>query len=166
MDCRLVCTSSMGEEMFTLREGATTIGRDIDNDIQVLKRTVSRHHARLINHASLCEVEDLKSSNGTFVDGSRVTTSILKNGSEIRLGIEVYRFEAIGSVGSDEAMGASRDYSDKAQIATVRVQPPPTAKRPAAVFNLPPLRMKPATDISPASQTSLIEDVKPIVPIK
>jgi len=129
--------------MFTLKDGATTLGRDSSNDIQVLKSSVSRHHARLSNLSSLCEVEDLKSSNGTYVNGQRVTTMALRHGNEIRFGDEVFRFEEIGSIGSDEAQGLYRDYSDKAQAGTVRIKAySPEIKKDKPAINLPPLRPK------------------------
>jgi len=143
MECRLVYVSSELEEMFTLREGTTTVGRDSSNDIQILKESISRHHARLSNLSSVCEVEDLNSANGTYVDGQRTAAMALKHGNEIRFGDEVFRFEEIGSIGSDDAQGTHRDYSDKAQRDTVKIKAyVPEVKQDKPAVSLPPLRPK------------------------
>ncbi len=68
-----------GEEIY--------IGRDEANDIVIADPEVSRHHARLRRRGETFTVEDLGSTNGTFVDARRVTAPTpLKNGSEIQLG--------------------------------------------------------------------------------
>jgi pSer/pThr/pTyr-binding forkhead associated (FHA) protein len=146
MECRLVYISSGMDEMFNIRDGVTTVGREVDNNIQLLKATVSRHHARFTNMSSVCQVEDLKSSNGTYVNGDKITAISLKHGNEVRFGDEIFRFEAIGSIGSDEAMSPRRDYSDRAQKDTVKIQQrAPETKIMAPVTNLPPLRQKKKT---------------------
>jgi pSer/pThr/pTyr-binding forkhead associated (FHA) protein len=141
MECRLVRVSS--EEMYLLREGETTVGRDSDNDIQVLDPDVSRHHACFANLSSVCEVEDLNSANGTFVNGDKITAMALKHGNEIRFGAEVFRFEEIASVGADEVTVPQRDYSDRAQKGTVKIkQAPQIEKKEKPVMNFKPLRPK------------------------
>jgi len=54
-------------------QGEISIGRDDDNTIVVELSTVSRHHARLVQKGSVCHVEALGSTNGSFIDGDRVT---------------------------------------------------------------------------------------------
>ena len=144
MDCRLVCISSGMEERYLLHEGVTTVGRESDNKIQLLRANVSRRHAKIINMPSVCQVEDLGSANGTFVDGDRITSMVLKNGSEVRFADEVFRFESKGSIGSDEALVPQRDYSVKAQMDTVRIQQraPETKVFKPVISTLPPLRPK------------------------
>jgi pSer/pThr/pTyr-binding forkhead associated (FHA) protein len=70
----------------TLREGILSIGRGSDNDLMLDHPTVSRHHARIVCACGTCRVEDLDSSNGTFVDGKRVTSASLTEGSQVRFG--------------------------------------------------------------------------------
>jgi DNA-binding response OmpR family regulator len=69
-----------------------TIGRSEDCDIVLVERQVSRHHAqirRLDSAASLTYVlEDLGSSNGTYVNGREVTEPhILQDGDEIQIAL-------------------------------------------------------------------------------
>lgn len=55
---------------------------------------LSRRHARIspIGSAAL-EVVDLQSTNGTFVNGSRVTTATIKNGDVLKIGGTTFRVE-------------------------------------------------------------------------
>jgi pSer/pThr/pTyr-binding forkhead associated (FHA) protein len=62
----------------------------------VLRSTnVSRHHARIACADGVCTVEDLGSSNGTFVDGERVSRAVLKPGSQLRLGDVLLTYDAL-----------------------------------------------------------------------
>jgi ABC-type multidrug transport system ATPase subunit len=66
-----------------------TIGRSADNDLPVPYPTVSQHHAQIIwnEAARLYLIEDLSSSNGTFVNGKRVIRpAILRKGDTIQIG--------------------------------------------------------------------------------
>lgn len=59
-------------QTFDLRDGIYTIGRSPDNNIQVLDKTVSRKHLKIFRKKNEYFIEDLKSRNGTFVNGARV----------------------------------------------------------------------------------------------
>jgi hypothetical protein len=50
-----------------------TIGRDPNSDIPILDEAVSAHHARISFHHSQWWLEDLNSTNGTFIGKSRLT---------------------------------------------------------------------------------------------
>ncbi len=63
------------------------IGRAGDADVVVRDPEVSRRHARLESEQGVVYVEDLKSSNGTFLNGRRVNEAIeIRAGDEIDLG--------------------------------------------------------------------------------
>lgn len=55
-----------------LSNGVTTVGRSDENDIAIGEALVSRHHARFSVKGSECELADLESANGTFVNGERL----------------------------------------------------------------------------------------------
>ena len=61
------------------------IGRQADCDIPVPAEEVSRHHARAKPTADGVMIEDLGSANGTYVNGKRIQTGLLKPGDELRL---------------------------------------------------------------------------------
>ena len=57
-----------------LRVGLNTIGRLPDNDVVVSDAYVSRRHCAILVHAEDgCELHDVASKNGTFLNGSRLT---------------------------------------------------------------------------------------------
>lgn len=63
-----------------------TIGRLADNTIVIDNPAVSSHHASVFNEAGQLAVEDLQSTNGTFVNGVRVSRRILKHGDVLQVG--------------------------------------------------------------------------------
>jgi len=75
-----------GGPSVTLREGTITVGRGSENDVVLDDPKVSRHHARIQCVGGTCRVQDLDSSNGTFIDGERVAEGTLAPGSEVRFG--------------------------------------------------------------------------------
>jgi hypothetical protein len=62
------------------------IGRNDDNDVAIADGRVSRHHARIVADGGGFAIEDLQSSNGTFVDGAPVTHTRLHPGATIVVG--------------------------------------------------------------------------------
>ena len=70
-----------------------TIGRAPDNDIVVDNLAVSGHHARVLTILNDSFVEDLHSTNGTYVDNRLVKKHALRNGEEIMVGKHVLRYE-------------------------------------------------------------------------
>ena len=74
-----------GSQEIPLSGSVTKLGRGNDVDIRLEDPGVSRHHAEVIvGEPSL--LQDLNSTNGTFLDGNRVTRAELHGGSVIRLG--------------------------------------------------------------------------------
>ncbi len=64
-----------------------TVGRDIDCDLLADDPSVSRHHARIASRPDgAYEVEDLGSTNGTWVHGVRVSRAVLCDGDLVQLG--------------------------------------------------------------------------------
>ena len=68
---RIMSGTNKGQT-FDLRDEVYTIGRSPDNNIQILDRTVSRKHLKIFRKKNEYFIEDLKSRNGTFVNGARV----------------------------------------------------------------------------------------------
>jgi len=69
-----------------LTENEYRIGRQRDNEIQLGDLGVSGHHARIYRGPDAYVVEDLKSRNGTWLNGVRVYHSSLKDGDTVRVG--------------------------------------------------------------------------------
>lgn len=69
-----------------LEKDNTLIGRSTEADLWLGDDGVSRKHARLVRLEEDFFIEDLKSANGTFVQGERVSRQKLKDGDQIQLG--------------------------------------------------------------------------------
>ncbi len=83
----------MGRRIAVADAGAT-IGRRSDNDVVIEVDVVSRHHARVEASNGVYRVVDLGSSNGTYLNGERLSGGgrELKNGDSIVIGGEALRF--------------------------------------------------------------------------
>ncbi len=87
-------------ELYPLFENREiTIGRSPTNNIFVHDRNVSRVHCQIVATESGCMLSDLQSTNGTFVNGERVTECELKSGDEIRLGTTLLQLEEVDEGG-------------------------------------------------------------------
>lgn len=88
-------------EAYELSTEITNLGRDITNDIVINDREVSRHHLRFTRGGDAFTIEDLGSTNGTFINGKRLTgATSLKNGDMIGLGETVTLQFEVGRPGS------------------------------------------------------------------
>jgi len=74
------------QRTWTLDKATTTIGRWGDNDVAIVDRWVSRHHAQIQRQGTRYLIEDLDSKNGLFVNGERVTDPVhLQDGDQIAI---------------------------------------------------------------------------------
>ena len=63
-----------------------TVGRSAESTIQIQDPTVSNHHAIIEERDDRYWIVDLKSSNGTFVNGTRITEALIVDGDVIHFG--------------------------------------------------------------------------------
>jgi hypothetical protein len=93
---RLQVVAAMGHEpgtTFDVGEGAT-FGRSDGADIRVDDPFASSAHARVFNRAGIMHLEDMGSTNGTYLNGRQVKTpQRLSIGDTIRIGDSEYRYE-------------------------------------------------------------------------
>ncbi len=81
-------------QVFLLKPQGTTIGRDPARDIALAAdTTISRRHARIAEEGGRHVVYDEGSSNGTFVNGVRLTMQPLAVGDVVQLGSSSFRYE-------------------------------------------------------------------------
>jgi hypothetical protein len=74
-------------------EGWITVGRAATSDIVLEETFVSGAHARFVPRGQFYYVEDLGSTNGTFVNERQVTEAQLKPDSRVRIGETIFRYE-------------------------------------------------------------------------
>jgi pSer/pThr/pTyr-binding forkhead associated (FHA) protein len=73
-----------------------TIGRLPDNTLMIDNPAVSSHHACVFRAGDEYVVEDLESTNGTFVNEKRITRQTLKNGDVVLVGKHTLVFDQLG----------------------------------------------------------------------
>jgi len=76
-----------------LKADKTTIGRVEDNVFQIAEPSVSSHHCEVLLRGNDIMVKDLNSTNGTFINGEKISESPLKPGQILRLGQVEIRLE-------------------------------------------------------------------------
>ncbi len=78
---------------FELDKEILTIGRKPDNDIHIDNLAVSGNHAKILTILNDSFIEDLGSTNGTFIAGSKITKHALQNGDSIVIGKHELKYE-------------------------------------------------------------------------
>ena len=82
----LVISGPLQGREFVLNRDTFTIGSGAHNDLTISDSTVSKRHCEIVVEPSGYLIRDLESTNGTFVQGVRVSSAHLAPGSEIQLG--------------------------------------------------------------------------------
>ena len=126
-------------KVFTLVKTSLTMGRELDTDIPINDVEVSRRHARLTEMADGYQVEDLGSTNGTFVNGQRISGPVLlHNGDLLALG-ETIEFVYEGAP-SEEAktVMVSPDSQATVMVSSGAPAAEPPAPEPEPVYTPEP----------------------------
>ncbi len=97
LDNQVLAEYNMSKERYT-------IGRLPDNDVRIDNPAVSGHHSLIINILNDSFLEDLNSTNGTYVNGKLIKKHALQHGDVITIGHHQLRFsdEQVGDVEQDE----------------------------------------------------------------
>ena len=117
---------------YQLTDGDEVVmGRGMDAGLTLFEEMVSRHHARFSVEAGSVIVEDLRSKNGTFVNGERVERCELAVGDRILMGTSILRLEELSS----DATQADGELMGAAEVAALE---PEQAERAAALETIVP----------------------------
>jgi hypothetical protein len=109
---------------YNMNKERYTIGRLPDNDIRIDNAAVSGHHSLIINILNDSFLEDLNSTNGTYVNGKLIKKHALQHGDVITVGHHQLRFaEAAEKAGpAISATGKSRALDGAAAVKKAKLQ--------------------------------------------
>jgi hypothetical protein len=82
----VILNQGMTGRSFDLSVERTTVGRLEDNTLQIPDPSVSSHHAEILLRGTEILVRDLNSTNGTFVNGEKISETVLQPGQVLRFG--------------------------------------------------------------------------------
>lgn len=131
-------------KVFPLEKNEIFIGRDLTNDVVINDAEVSRRHARLVAQAGGYILEDLGSTNGTFVNGQRLMGPyILRPGETVTLGEHVsLAFEQLRS-DPDATMVSSTYMPSMPPAVTPPFEPAAPPPPSSQVYNQPQVPLPP-----------------------
>lgn len=90
-----ILTKDKSKIVFRIKEGRSTIGRNINNTIVIDDNMISNYHAVIVNENGEISIEDLESRNGIFLNGQRIENRAkLNDGCIIKLGSTMLRFHS------------------------------------------------------------------------
>jgi len=146
--------SGLGTE-YPLEKSEMFLGRDLSNDIVVNDSEVSRRHARLVLSGNTYTIEDLGSTNGTFIRGQRIGVPVaLMPGETILIGEKVLlRFDVTG-LQADATVASFRTAS----------QPVQPVIQPAAPVYTPPVQPAAPVYTPPVQPRPVVQPVVPVTP--
>jgi pilus assembly protein CpaF len=140
------------------------VGRVQGNDLMLPKGNVSKHHARLLFRDGRFIVTDLKSTNGTYVNGRKIAqATIVREGDKIYIGDFVLRLETNGAQAAPilEQTAGGEEESIRT-LARDNVPPPrPMGNPPAVTLKAP---THPPGAPMPRAQVSNVSNAPPQMP--
>ena len=75
-----------------IKIGLLRLGSGPDNDIHIQSQFISRHHAQIVSNSSNSILDDLNSTNGTYVNSKRIKRHALRNGDSITIGKHRFKY--------------------------------------------------------------------------
>src|SRR5580765_728140 len=125
---KLTLTEKGGEpRVLTFDKDEITIGRVSGNDIVLAKGNISKRHTRLTKIAAGMEIADLKSTNGTFVNGRKIAgPTVVAASDRIYVGDFLIGIDGPGvNIGDTGALHSAASSSSTSAARRLPVPPPP-----------------------------------------
>ena len=100
-DCFVIIRGNPTSHRFFLDKDEMTIGRDPSAEISISDQLISRKHAKVTRKDGTVSIEDLKSSNGTVINGSKLEANsprVLAKEDMIKLGNTILKFLPAGHI--------------------------------------------------------------------
>lgn len=134
---------------FALEGDQITVGRDSTNEIVINDVEISRRHARLNFQGGKYVLEDLGSTNGTFVNGQRLAgPRVLKAGEVVSFGEQIVLVFEMTTIDAGATLASPRSAMPVRPVTV----PPPPAQYAGSV----PATPIPVTTPAPAAKTNLV----------
>mgnify|MGYP001233312750 CR=1 FL=1 len=143
-------TGPAAGQSFQLKE-ESTVGRDLACEISLSDPEISRKHARFFTREDNIYVEDLGSTNGTFLNGERIASP-----QQLRIGDVITLGESVAMV-FDKVAG-------DVDLAATLTQPPQVEVTPPTPVPLHPRHYEPEVYTPPAAQPAPYYQPEPAVP--
>jgi hypothetical protein len=133
---RFISGKYQGGEFPLRMEREIIIGRSSDLDMVLVEDMVSRKHARISTQGGHCVIQDLGSTNGTFVNGEKIKKVRLKEGDRILIGTSIIKVVAVEM---DDATAAASEEEARAKLESAGARRQPTSGKPmtGAVDEIP-----------------------------
>jgi len=152
LDGQVLAEYNMSKERYTL-------GRLPDNDVRIDNAAVSGHHALIINILNDSFLEDLNSTNGTYVNGKLIKKHALQHGDVITIGHHHLRFVDTQMEGADQdefektmVIGPGQVSEERLRAATAAPAAAPVAAPSAAA----PAAPAPAARLVPSAKLQVL----------
>ena len=100
-----MATLEVNDQRFMLKVGQTSIGRDVTADIQIQDNGLSRVHFAIIWDGRNAAAKDLKSTNGTRIDGRPISEVAISNDTQIQAGSNTFVYKVVArTINTDSAI--------------------------------------------------------------
>jgi pSer/pThr/pTyr-binding forkhead associated (FHA) protein len=147
LDGQVMAEYNMNKERYT-------VGRLPDNDIRIDNPAVSGHHSLVINILNDSFLEDLNSTNGTYVNGKLIKKHALQHGDVVTVGHHQLRFV------DTQSMDSEPDEFEKTMIITPGSAVAAAAAKKAQAI-VPPPPAAPAPKAAAASAATAATGIRP-----
>jgi predicted component of type VI protein secretion system len=143
LDGQVMAEYNMNKERYT-------IGRLPDNDVRIDNPAVSGHHSLIINILNDSFLEDLNSTNGTYVNGKLIKKHALQHGDVITVGHHQLRFVDVQTAENEQdefektmviTPGSAMAAQAAKRASDVATPPPPAAAAKAATASPAPVAL-------------------------
>lgn len=164
---RLTVISDHLEGSFDLPGRPWKIGRGNDCDIQLVHKSVSRHHCIVTEADGQLRVEDLGSTYGTYINGAQVADAHAGNGDKVKLGRIVMVYEAQADAVPISAPAPAAAKTPTAPPPAAPSPPPSAPVKPRFVSNPAPQQSprpapQPTPNLPPAGPVARFKDSPPV----
>lgn len=114
----VVLKSGKGRQNIDLKHGINVVGRQPDCDIRIPIMLVSRQHCKIHNDGQQLRIEDLGSSNGTYLNSEKIMEGVIQAGDKLSVGPITFLLqvdghpEVNGQVQSEDQANGNQQIAD------------------------------------------------------